>query len=218
MAETSNNKNFTDPIVILDPMISTPTIAVQLKSESVGEKENEEGISNPNATVDSLKIDGKKYPLITINDRNINYNDILIYKLSFDEFLPTLYLKIKDNDHYETNLNTTGMSGYVNTCIVPEINNIYKNISIQFRILSVDINKNDNTVSYDCVYDTEKFRQTNTGLIYSKDKKANTYEMLNKIAELSGLGFAATKNTEDINDRIYSGVMYKERYISFKIL
>ena len=214
MAETSNNKNFTDPIVILDPMISTPTIAVQLKSESVGEKENEEGISNPNATVDSLKIDGKKYPLITINDRNINYNDILIYKLSFDEFLPTLYLKIKDNDHYETNLNTTGMSGYVKTCIVPEINNIYKNISIQFRILSVDINKNDNTVSYDCVYDTEKFRQTNTGLIYAKDKKANTYEMLNKIAELSGLGFAATKNTEDINDRIYRNI-FTQRFDSY---
>ena len=214
MGETSSNKNFTDPIVILDPAKDAPGIVVKLKSESVSNKENEEGISNPSATVDSLKIDGKKYPLLLINNRNIEYNDILIYKLSFDNFLPTLYLKIKDNNHYETNLNTTGMSGYVRTCIVPEISNIYKNIAMQFKILSVDINENDNTVSYDCLYDTEKFRQTNTGLIYLKDKKANTYEMLNKIAELSGLGFAATKNTEDVNDRLYRNI-FTQRFDSY---
>jgi len=210
--------NWLDPEVLHDPAKSAQNIAMPLFSESIGFEPNEYGVVNPYASSDSLKIDGICYPLIVINDRNIPKIDILYMHLSFTNFLPEIVVKIKDRHQNETKINTTGMMGYIRICIISPVDKTYKKILMHFRIFNVSINNSNDVVTYYGTYDADTLRQVNTGHIWMESVcsatkcqkggniKANTWEMLHKISSLTGLGFAATKQTKEVEDRLIRNI------------
>ena len=206
------DKNWTDPKVILDPSKGAENIAMVLTSESLGNEENENGVINPNAEQDSLLIDGITYPLLCINNRNISKIDILYMNLSFKDFLPEIIVKIKDVFQSETKLNTTSMSGSIRVCITSPVDKTYKKILLHFRILKVDIDEsNENIITYHGIYDADKLRQVNTEFIEGEQPAATTWELLNDIAQKTGLGFAATDKTKEVEDRVLRNI-FTERY------
>lgn len=206
------DKNWTDPKVILDPSKGADNIAMPLISESLGEEENENEVINPNADHDSLMIDGISYPLLCINNRNISKIDILYMDLQFKDFLPEIVVKIRDRQQTETKLNTTGMSGSIRVCITSPVDKTYKKILLHFRILKVDIDEYDNDIiTYHGIYDADKLRQVNTEFIEGEQPAATTWELLNDIAQKTGLGFAATDQTKEVEDRVLRNI-YTEKY------
>jgi hypothetical protein len=212
--ETKSNKetNITDPKVCHDPIFKSEGIARLYTSENKTMMDN--GESSDYNFYDALLTDGVQYPLLVINNKNIEDYYIMDYKLSYKEFLPTLSVIIRDDHQHEQKINSTQMSGLMRTCIVSSVDKVYKKIIMQFRITSVEIDHNNPIyVKYHGTYEIPNFRHTNIGHIWMKDfcpakwcqhkglKNANTWEFLHELAAKSGLGFAATYHTKDIEDR-----------------
>ena len=214
VSETKQNKetNITDPKVCHDPVFKSEGIARLYTSE--GKTMGENGESSAYNFYDALLSDGVQYPLLVINNRNIEDYYIYNYKLMYDSFLPTLEVIIRDDHQKEQRINSTQMSGLMRTCIVSSVDKVYKKIIMQFRITEVEIDHyNPIYVRYYGVYDIPNFRNINIGHVWMKDlckgqwcnhkgqKNANTWEFLHELALKAGLGFAATYHTKEIEDR-----------------
>ena len=226
-ASIGNEKNYTDPKVCHDPSIKLEGIARIFFDQNKFHMENGEDISMINAE-DSIRVDGIEYPLIVVNNRNIERGDINYFKINYDSFLPTILLEIDDIHQNEQKINTTQMSGMIRVCMVAPLDKIYKKILLNFRITNVDINENNPTkVTYSGEYYVENFKQVTTQLIYMPNVcpsapnclqgghiNANTWEMLHRISELTGLGFAATKKCKEIEDRVVRHI-HTQRFNEF---
>ena len=222
-----NEKNYTDPKVCHDPSIQLEGIARLFFNQNKFHMENGEDISLINDE-DSIKVDGIEYPLIVVNNRNIERGEINYFRINYDSFLPTILLEIDDLHQNEQKINTTQMSGLIRVCMVAPLDKIYKKILLNFRITNVDIDENNPTkVTYSGEYYVENFRQVNTQLIYMPAVcssapnclqgghiNANTWEMLHRISELTGLGFAATKKCKEIEDRVVRHI-HTQRFNEF---
>lgn len=206
-------KNYTDPKVIFDPSVKFNPIARKYYGVSYNyEKTEDDMYSNVNNQYNTLKIDAVEYPLIVINSRNIEQTDILYMGLKFTSFLPEIELTILDELETEQKIETSNMSGSIEVVICSRVDSVYKNIRLHFRIYNVNINQmNPKETTYFGTYDIEAFRQVNTGFLKKNQTKANFYELLYVIAQKCGLGFAATKSTEDINDRALRNI-FTQRY------
>ena len=213
--DTGNEKNLTDPKVCHDPIFKSQGIARLW----TGEKKEEIGHGDQDNEYDTLLTDGIQYPLLVINNRNIEDNYIISYQLSYNDFLPTLMVIIRDDHQKEQRISSTQMSGLIRTVIVSPVDKVYKPVVMQFRINSVEID-HDNPiyVRYFATYEVPAFRNVNIGHVWMKDYcgapecehqgtiNANTWEFLHELALKSGLGFAATKHTKEIADRAIRNV------------
>lgn len=224
--KSSNNstgeKNRTDPKVCHDPSLKFEGIARIFSNQN--KFGMEEGELSTNNVYDMTKIDGIEYPLIVINNRNIENHDILYMDIDYTGFLTRLRLTIYDLHEAEQKINTSQMSGLIRICIIAKVDKIYKKVLLNFRIYDVRINESDPTiVTYYAKYYVPGFRQINIQHIWMKSVcngkncgqgghvNANTWEMLHKIAELSGLGFATTKQCKEIEDRVIRNI-YSQRF------
>ena len=206
--------NRTDPKVCHDPSIGVEGIARLYSNQNKFNMENGE-LSTINE-YDSLKIDGIEYPLVTINNRNIENHEIVSMQINYNSFLPTISITIVDAQESEQKIYTTQMSGLIKVVMVSPVDKVYKKILLNFRILNVSIDSlNTKLISYYGEYYVEGFRNVNTMHIWMPAVcpaqpncgqgghiNANTWEMLHKIAELTGLGFAATKKCKEIPDHV----------------
>jgi len=217
-------KNYTDPKVCHDPSISLESIARKYTDQNKVMMENGEDIS-ANNMYDATLIDGIEYPLVVINNRNIENNEIISMTINYNSFLPTIYIKVWDEHENEQKLNTTQMSGLIRVCMISPVDKVYKKILLNFKITNVMLDEYDPAyVSYSGEYFVEGFKQTNIGHIWMPTPcpkaitcqqgghiNANTWEMLHEIAGRIGLGFAATKKTKEIEDRIVRNI-FSQRY------
>ena len=232
MAETlqnqgqSNNesdKNRTDPKVCHDPKLDIEGI-VRVFIQQQKENDNDEEVYTNNE-YDMTRLDGIEYPLVVINNRNIENHDILSLKISYREFLPHIILIVRDEHQSEQKINSTQMSSIIRVCIVSKVDKVYKKILLNFRTTTVKINEIDPTIVtyYGDMY-VPGFRDINTKHIYMKNVcpsqpkcgqgghiNANTWEMLHEIARLTELGFAATDKCKDVKDHLVRNV-YSQRF------
>jgi len=213
-AQSTSETNRTDPIVCHDPNISIEGIARIFSNQNKFNGEGDE-ISAINE-FDALRIDAIEYPLVTINERNIEANDIINMTINYDRFLPTISITIRDIHESEQRINTTQMNGLIKIAMISPVDKVYRKILLNFRIMNVSINPNDRSrISYYGEFYVEGFRDVNTMHIWMESVcpkqitcqqgghvNANTWEMLHQIASLTGLGFAATKNCKDVPDRV----------------
>lgn len=225
-SESTGEKNRTDPKVCHDSKIKLEGITRLNTDQNKVNMENGE-ISGYNA-YDSKRLDGILYPLIVINDRNVENPDIIYMKIDYDHFLPQINIKIYDEHQTEQNINTTQMGGIIRICMISAVDKVYKKILLNFRITNVYPDKNNpRYVTYFGEYNVDGFKQVNTSLIYMKDVcssmpncgqgghiAANTWEMLHQIASLTGLGFAATKNCKEVKDHLVRHT-HTQRYNKF---
>jgi hypothetical protein len=140
----------------------------------------------------------------------------------------TIEIQIYDGREHELKINSTQMSGKIRVCMISTIDKIYKKILLNFKITNAIINPSNTTIiTYYGEYYVPLFRQTNIGHIWMPlpcpkpitcqqggHINANTWEMLHKIAEMTGLGFAATKQCKEISDRAVRNV-YTQRFDKF---
>lgn len=221
-------KNYTDPKVCHDPTVMVEGIARFYTSQNKFMMEDGEDISAANNVHDATLLDGIEYPLIVINNRNIENDEIYNMIIDYNSFLPKLHLEIQDRHQAEQKINTTQMSGLIRVCMISSVDKVYKKILLNFKITNVTIDENDPTyVTYSGEYYVEGFRQTNISHIWMESVcsssqncqqgghvNANTWEMLHKISELTGLGFAATKQCKEISDHVLRNISY-QRYDKF---
>lgn len=205
--------NYTDPQVIFDPNIPSSLITRKYWGVSYRYDKTEDDMeSSPNNEYNTLKIDGIEYPLVVINTHTVEQRDILYMAVKFTNFLPEIEITIMDALQSEQKLETTQMSGNIEIAIVPRAKDTYKSIKIHFSIDSVTVDTIDPCkITYFGTYDAEQFRQVNTGFLKKDNTKANLYELLYVIAQKTGLGFAATEETENIEDRVLRNI-FTQRY------
>ena len=211
---TSGETNRTDPKVCHDPSLKREGIARLFPNQNKEHNENDE-VSTYN-TYDSLKIDGIEYPLVTINNRNVENHEIVNMIINYNEFLPTISITVIDQQEAEQKIFTTQMSSLIKVVMISPVDKVYKKILLNFRILNASIDStNSKRITYYGEYYVEGFRDVNTMNIcmdavcssqpncgQGGHKNANTWEMLHRISELTGLGFAATKKCKEVEDRI----------------
>lgn len=221
-------KNFTDPKVCHDPSIKFEGIARLHTSQNKVNMENADGDLSTNNEYDALRIDGIEYPLVAINNRNVENHDILSMTITYKDFLPHIYIQIHDIHQSEQKISSTQMSSIIRVVMVSPVDKVYKKILLNFRIMNVYIDPyNSSIISYSGEYYVEGFRDVNTSLIWMPTVcpkpitcqqgghvNANTWEMLHKIAEMTGLGFAATRQCKEIPDRVVRHV-HTQRFNDF---
>ena len=228
--------NFTDPYVLHDVQQKKPSIVQIYKPNDMISSENPED-KGQNNQVSSIKSDGLLYPIIQINTKVISYEQIIEMVINYDNFLPSVKLTILDQDEL---IQRTDIPGYNNTLkiiIVPEIENIYKSIALDFKITSVET-KGQNIIYYGKYKVLEFNKKRIKELIYngcsnqktktdengnnsqiikcntSQNKQPNTWELLHIIANECKLGFSSTDECQNIQDKL-PRLIYNKNYEDF---
>ena len=194
--------NETDPIVVIDPDLHSKMIWKQYedpdKNASIKEGYN------------AVKDDAINIPVIRLNNITLIDNQIDYVKLYFDEFLPKIHLSIKDTENLIKVCDTPGFENEIHVVITADVNGYYKKLSLLFYI--TDFKIYDDYIAYDGVF---KLQTINTHITKQIGKgKLNTYNLLLEIAKENKLGFAATKNCEDIKDDRYR-LIKTQTYIDY---
>ena len=111
-ADDSNNsdkgENYTDPKVCHDPTIEIEGIIRQWNIQNTTENsdgEDEGAVGTVpvdyKSAEDQTRVEGILYPLITVNNRNVEREEILKMTIDYKGFLPSIYLVIYDPDDNE---------------------------------------------------------------------------------------------------------------------
>lgn len=225
--------NFTDPYVLHDPQIDKPTI-VELYRPNETEEDNEESDSVSNNPIASIKSDGMLYPLVQINTKVLSYEQIVDMIIYYDNFLPTIKLTVLDVGELIQRTDIPGYNNILKVIIVPEVQNVYKNISLEFKITSVK-SQGENLIYYGKYKVLEFNKKRIKELIYSgcsnskqksdnnadqvscnpsENKKPNTWELMHIIANECQLGFSSTDECQNIEDRL-PRLIYNKNYEDF---
>ena len=229
--------NFTDPYVLHDPSFTKGVIA-HLANVTTVVKEEIEKKGNYKET-DDIKSRGILYPLLKINGSIIPYTQIEDMVIYYDNFLCTLKLEIKDDGNLIQHTDVPTLNNIITIIIVPEINNIYKTITLDFKINYMETTnnhivyyakqkilnfnkKNISEIVYPGCPTVKNKIGSNNQILHdsvvscnpSPNLKPNTWEMLHVIANLCQLGFASTDDCKNINDRL-PRLIYNKSYDEF---
>ena len=227
--------NFTDPYVLHDVQMTKPAIVHLYQQTDMHADQNEGGNNNE---VSTIKTHGILYPLVQVNTKVIEYTQIIYLAIYYDNFLPTIKLIIRDPGNLTQRTDLPGLNNTLKVVIVPEVENIYKTIAINFKILSTTTE--DEEITYTGICHIPEFNKIRTKeLIYQgcnnektkenpengektetvkcnpdQNTRPNTWEMLHIIANECQLGFCSTDKCQDIQDRL-PRLIYSESYSNF---
>lgn len=208
-------RNWTDMEVITDPTITKSGVVKQYSSSDNTET-MKDGVGE-----DSTKIDGFRIPVLKLNNRVINSDDIISIKLSCEELLPSVSLMIKDDEGLNDFGNKAGFSNVITIIMTMPGEVTYKKASIDFYITSWS--------SYNhIIYITGEYKCVPLENVYTKQIKCTNskcpndrptiWELLWQISSETGLGFASSPENppsgnplpNDGQYRIISGAKYKD--------
>ena len=227
--------NPTDPYVLHDVQQPKPVVVKIYQPDTII-TDNEEDIGNNNQA-SSIKTEGLLYPVVQINTQVISYEQIIEMVINYDSFLPTIKISITDPNEL---IQRTDIPGYNNTLkviIVPEVERVYKSISLEFKITSVKTV--GEKITYFGKYKVLEFNKKRIKeLIYpgcanqksktdekgnetqvvkcnpSQNKQPNTWELLHIIANECKLGFSSTDECQTIKDNL-PRLIYNKNYEDF---
>ena len=132
--------NYTDPLVWHDPSEFGGSIATTYEPQNTSKmKDGEFGTEE---IISKQRTDGVYYPLIKVNNRIIDPNDIVTMDINYDELIPTITLVILDETKKTKNKDIPHMNNMIDVIIVPPINGAYKGISLRFYSTDVYISEN----------------------------------------------------------------------------
>ena len=144
--EQLGESNRTDPKVCHDPSFTFEGIARLFPNQN--KELGEDGEISAYNEYDMTKIDGIEYPLVTINNRNIENHEIVNMNISYNDFLPTISITIFDEHEEEQKINTTQMSSIIRVVMVSPVDKVYKKILLNFRILNASIDPSNTLYCY----------------------------------------------------------------------
>lgn len=221
--------NYTDPVVYHDPIIPAPAQVTKYQPSDAEGNGNEEGdIAGAREDVEINRIEGRDFPLILLNGTNLQAQQIEKFVIYYDSFLPTLYLRVRDDmDGTIRFSNSPGINNHIRVTIVPELEGTYKNISLEFYIDTCDFShgdvytftghmwiqsfeeKRNCQIKYPGCPNVKKKKSANDEVMDeqincnpSPQIRPNTWEYLHEISRASGLGLATTDHCKDVQDRL----------------
>lgn len=208
----SSNTNWTDPVVIEDPVSSGSTV---IKSWAPDNSEENGGIP---VTESSTRVDGTTVPVLRVNNVVVNSGDIISMRLRYDEFLPYIELEIYDGNGMNQFANMPGFSNSITLIMTMPGELTYKKVSLDFYIT-------DWHVSGGVVFCVGEYKHMPLDIIRHKQVKSDsaqdnasltTWELFRQIAIETGLGFASSDPDvsgavpDDGLPRICSSMKYKD--------
>ena len=228
--------NFTDPYVFHDSNLKLPVIAQLFTPNDMMVPDDNH--ANYEKT-SSIKTNGILYPLIQLNTKIIDFSQIEEMVIYYDKFLPYIKLVVFDDNKLIQHTDIPGLNNTLNVVMVPEVQNTYKNISLEFRITSVKAEgehityygeykilpfnkKRIKELQYiGCPNVKGKIASNNSQLDNeiikcnpADNPRPNTWELLHNIAAECNLGFCSTDECQNIEDRL-PRLIYNENYSDF---
>lgn len=199
--------NPTDPEVVFDPEMEFSTIVLPYTTE--GDDERTWNANNLDQM--PLKYDAIRVPLIKLNNKIIDSDNIESFDLKLENFLPELDLIINDIDSNIQASDIPKMNNVITVILTAPINGAAKKISLDFYITSCNFNI-DGTIEYKAEFKLQTLKQ----VMYTQigDTELSTYELLETIAKENKLGFAATNKCKEINDKRWRQI-YSQTYIEY---
>lgn len=206
-AVDEKNKNKTDPHVIFDNNLPKNIIVTSLQhayndSDSVGTGQYTQ-------EYEETRIDGIQFPLIQVDTMVFNEARVEKMVLNYREMVPSIYLEVDNSDGNINQYLLTQYNNIMKVIFTPAIDGTYKKVSLRFTINSQGPIEGTNKIYFSGTYKLESFYKKYCKDIQYKDqttgdiqKKCNTWEMLYSIASECNLGFAATDECRDVNDRM----------------
>ena len=228
--------NFTDPYVLHDPAAVPGSIADEYMPDHLNNPEMEERSNNRQES--TIKTKGILAPLVMVNTKLLHEGQVESMIIYYRDFVPSIELVIHDDDQLIKNTDIPNLNNVIRVIIIPEIENVYKSISLDFNILSVNID--GNTIKYSGKYKHLPFNKKRIKeLIYPgcpnvvgksgankeqangtahcnppEQKRPNTWELLHIIAQECELGFCSTDHCQEIEDRL-PRLVYNKSYDDF---
>lgn len=193
--------NITDPTVKLDPEITKKVILKQYDDPDHNHSSGE---------FNNLKDDAIHIPVVRLNNIVLMDEQIDQVKIICDDFLPKVHLSIKDVENVIKICDAPGFDNEINIVFTAPINGYYKKVSLLFYITKFE--PYDEYIAYDGIFKLQSLNSHNMKQL-GKDK-LNTYKMLYEIAKENKLGFASTKQCEDIHDEKYRFIQ-AQTYVDF---
>ena len=227
--------NFTDPYVLHDGG-SRGNIVEEYMPNHLN---NPEAVHRSNNRQDStVKTKGILAPLVMVNTKLLHESQVESMIIYYKDFVPSIELVIHDDDQIVKNTDIPNLNNVIRIIIVPEIENVYKSISLDFEIISVNID--GETIKYSGKYKHLPFNKKRIKeLIYPgcpnvvgkrgsnnevssetascnppEQKRPNMWELLHIIASECELGFSCTDHCQDIQDRL-PRLVYNKSYDTF---
>lgn len=181
--------------VIFDPTLQKEEILIPLTDTSVDESGDYALRHRNQSGYMQTSIYGIQAPLIQINSIPVDFTDVIEFSLKSVGVLPSVSMTIKDRYDLIKSFDIPGNDNKVIVQILPKFDDAYKKINLIFYISSLNINKNFITLTG--IYKLPSFLSSNI----KSFGKISTFELCEKIAIETGLGFASNAENDDIDKR-----------------
>jgi hypothetical protein len=185
----------TDPSIQVDPMRFE-----DFESDGDGD---ESALSAGSGIYKGTEISGKVLPMVQINTAIIKSSELSFFSLKLSGFLPTLKIIIEDKGNRFTNIDYPKDGDIVSVYIKPEDTTKFKEIRIDFDIISIKFSPSANgTPSVFTINGSMKVPD-----IYAEDCEGfdtdTSFNHLNLVADTLNLGYASNEDsTSDPMTRI----------------
>lgn len=223
MAE-GGKTNWTDPVVWHDPVLAKETVVKIYNAPGKTKAEEDEHVAENyeviNMPIDQVKTDGVIFPIIQLNNINIDQHHVESMELIYSGFIPKLNLTIRDIGKFIQFNETPGINNIIKLIIIPPKDGAYRKISLSFKITNYSVY--GEYLYYTCEYklddlNKDMFTSINFNGCGDCGKSANplpnTWEYLHHISKTLGLGFASTEECKDIADnlpRLLQNITYND--------
>lgn len=197
-----------DPIVVFDPELEFSNIVLNYSDFSEDGSTTVEGLYDDE---NNLKIQGIRKPIVKLNNKVLTSHNISFMKISITKFLPQIEIEVIDTNGNIQATDVPGMNNIITVILIAPVNGANKKMSMDFYIEDCKFN-DDGTVLYKGKYklnDLRKRRYEQIG-----DKSLTTYETLSEIAKNCKLGFAASEQCKEIQDKKWRQ-LYSKNYIEY---
>jgi len=218
--------NTTDPWVYHDPSISRSPVARIIEQQNAVLM-NEKGLGTFEDS-NTENVDAIEYPVIKVNNTELDEHMIQFMKISYNEFYPKLFLRVIDLENRISFSDVPGPNNVITVVMMPSNQGVYKSISIDFYVESASFNKQESIIEYSAVYKFLPFEQKFTGQVKypgcsnvkgkitgsdnegtgqvncnpSPQIRPNFWEMCHEICLYTNLGLASTDQVKEIPDRL----------------
>ena len=184
-----------------DPTIEQSDIIARLDLSSP-EESGDEYTKNP-VELQQTSIYGIQCPIIAVNDIMVAYEDILEFVLMDNNHIPSVSLHIMDRKSLIRILDTPENDNELRIQILPPFEDTYKKINLTFLITNFQMGGLGNDLYINAEYKIPVFISKH----FKSFGEKTTYELFDKIASDSHLGFAS--NVENGNDKRFIYCNYK---------
>lgn len=178
-----------------DPTLEQSEIIARL--DNPGPDQTDGSIRNM-TEIQQTSIYGVQCPIIAVNNIMIAYEDILSFELDDYKHIPSVSMHIIDRKSLIQILDTPGNDNELRIQILPPFENAYKKINLTFLISKFSMG-NQNDLYITGIYKLSAF----TSSQYKSFGEISLYELFDKIASETHLGFATNVENGDDKRFIY---------------